>query len=316
MRAKLLPRFPDFVPVEIDHGPHVESLISGFAPYSDFNFVSIWSWNRGEPGGLATLNDNLVIRWKDIVTHELFLTFIGRNRVLQTAETLIDYAIASGIDPTLQAVPEEVFESVQLDDRLIVEYDSINSDYLLSTSEWSTLPGHKFKNKRNAIHRLEREHAPEVRELDLTDAATQSEILRVFRTWAGQRQRSLETTIGEYTAIENLLYLTSREPCNRMYGIGVFDAGRMIGFNLAESLPDGYAIGHFAKADYNYDGVYPFMLRQVCQYFHDNGMEFLNIEVDLGDPGLIISKRLSHPAGRLNRYTISRRENSDLDRSV
>jgi hypothetical protein len=79
----------------------------------------------------------------------------------------------------------------------------------------------------------------------------------------------------------------------------------MIGFSVNEILPDGYALGHFAKADFRFEGVYPYILRGLARILQEEGVELLNIEADLGDDGLAISKKLCNPAGRLKKYVIA-----------
>lgn len=307
-RTRTLPQFPEFKPIDLDDWFDVESLTVGFPPSADFNFVEMWSWNRGEQGGWTSLNGNLVICWEDIVTGELFLTFTGANEVESTADALIDYAIAHGIDPKLQAIPESVLRFADdIESKFEIEDDLINADYLLSTETWSTLSGSRFKNKRNAIHRLERHHNPVLREIDLADPASQEQVLELCRRWAALRRREDELTRSEYNAIENLLIFATERPDHRLYAIGAYVESGLIGFSVNESLPDGYALGHFAKADIRFDGVYPLLLRQVGRYMAAQGIHTLNIEADLGDPGLAMAKKLCHPSGMLRKYNISRR---------
>lgn len=305
----MLPEFPRFKPVELSDQPIVEAMIAGYKPYADFNFVELWCWNRGEQGGLSRLNGNLVVRWEDVVTGELFLTFLGGNEVERTAIELIEYAHRRGIEPRLHAVPDAVLDNAtSLNGRLAVEEDFPNNDYLLSVNEWATMRGARYKNKRNAINRLERRHQPELRKLDLHDPETQEQILDLCRLWAEQRNRSPELTRTEFDAIENLLELATKLRPERLFALGAFSGGRMIGFSVNEVLPGGFGLGHFAKADFRYEGVYPYMLRGVAQYLQRHGVQQLNIEADLGDPGLAIAKRLCHPSGRLRKFVIAEAE--------
>jgi hypothetical protein len=202
----MLPEFPWFKPIDLSDRPAVEAMIAGYPPFADFNFVELWCWNRGRHGGIATLDGNLVVRWQDVITGEQFLSFLGTNRVERTAAKLIAYAKERGIEPRLQAVPDVVVDSGSgFGGGLVVEEDLQNSDYLLSTDDWATLAGARFKNKRNAIHRLERNYEPRLERLDLRDESTRREILDLCRTWAEQRNRTVEETQPEFLAIANLL---------------------------------------------------------------------------------------------------------------
>ncbi len=302
-----LPIFPEFRPIELEARSIIEPMIADFEPYADFNFVELWCWNRGELGGFSILNGNLVIRWEDVVSGELFLTFLGSDDVEATCETLIDYARARGMDDRLAAIPEIVFQNATPFSRqLLIEEDLVNSDYLLSTEEWSVMSGARFKNKRNAIHRLERYHDPCITRIDLSDGNVQTEVRILCQTWAALRQRPVETTRSEFDAIENLLVYASSVCSHRLYAVGVYVGSQMIGFSVNEKLDNGFGLGHFAKGDYRYEGIYPYMLRNVAQYLYTNGTGLLNIEADLGDPGLAIAKRLCHPTRMLKKYAVSR----------
>jgi hypothetical protein len=302
----MLPEFPWFKPIDLSDRPAVDAMIAGYPPFADFNFVELWCWNRGQLGGIATLDGNLVVRWEDVITGELFLSFIGTNKVERTAEKLIAYAKERGIEPRLQAVPGVVVNSgADFGDALIVEEDMHNGDYLLSVSEWAAMAGSRFRNKRNAIHRLERKHQPHLVRLDLRDESPRQEIMNLCRTWADQRQRISDETEAEFTAIENLLDLAQELELNRLVVVGVYTGSQMIGFSINEILPDDYALGHFAKADYRFEGVYPYMLNGLSRILEDAGVIYLNIEADLGDPGLAISKQLCNPAGRLRKFVIA-----------
>jgi hypothetical protein len=305
----VLPQFPEFKTVELTDQASVKALTAGYPPYADFNFVELFCWNRGDQGGISVLNGNLVIRWEDVVTGELFLTFLGESQIDKTVRELLEYSERAGLSDCLQAVPESVIRNASgLHPEFVVEDDPINWDYLLSTEEWSTISGARFKNKRNAIHRLERLHEPTLMQLNLADGSTQDEIRRICQLWADLRSRPSKMTRAEFGAIENLLLLATELESHDLYAVGAFSGDEMIGFSVNEVLEDGYGLGHFAKADYRYEGIYSYMLRNVAQYMSSRGVELLNIEADLGDPGLAVSKRLCHPVGMLKKLSIYRKD--------
>jgi hypothetical protein len=301
----MLPEFPWFKPIDLSDRLAVEELIAGYPPFADFNFVELWCWNRGEKGGISQLDGNLVVRWQDCITGELFLSFIGTNKVEKTASKLLAYARERGIEPRLQAVPDVVVdESGELGEGFVVEEDHVNSDYLLSVDAWAEMQGKKFKNKRNVLNGLIRDHNPELRQLDLEDAQVRSEIMELCHRWADQRGRHDEETMAEFEAIESLLVLAQELKLDRLRVFGAYVGSKLIGFSVNEILPDSYALGHFAKADYDYPGVFQFILQGVCKHLREQGVQYLNVEADLGDPGLAEAKHLMNPQGRLRKYVI------------
>jgi len=302
----MLPEFPWFKSIDLADRAVVEEMIADYPPFADFNFVELFCWNRGHQSGIAKLDGNLVVRWEDCVTGDLFLSFLGTNRVGRTASKLIAYAKKVGIEPRLHAIPDVVLaQGGEIGDHLEVSEDTQNSDYLLSVEEWAELAGSRFKNKRNAINKLERNHAPDLRLLDLKDASIRHDIVRLCRLWAEQRGRTNEETAPEFNAIENFLTLGKESSLDRLRVFGAYIEDTLVGFSVNEILPNGYALGHFAKADYRFDGVYPFMLRGACQHLRECGVSLLNIEADLGDVGLAKAKSHCHPHGRLRKYVIA-----------
>ena len=302
----MLPEFPWFKSIDLADRPVVEEMIADYPPFADFNFVELFCWNRGQQSGIAKLDGNLVVRWEDCVTGDLFLSFLGTNRVGRTASKLIAYAKERGIEPRLQAIPDVVLaQGDDIGDHLEVSEDTQNSDYMLSVEAWSELAGSRFKNKRNAINKLERNHAPELRLLDLKDDSTRHDMVRLCRLWAEQRKRTHEETAPEFNAIKNFLTLGKESSLDRLRVFGAFIDNILVGFSVNEILPNGYALGHFAKADYRFDGVYPFMLRGVCRHLRECGVSLLNIEADLGDAGLAEAKSHCHPQGRLRKFVIA-----------
>ena len=128
---KVLPQFPDFKKLEWTDRHSVEQFTKEFPPYSDFNFVSLWSWNTKDKMMLSQLNGNLVVLFYDYITDTPFLSFIGRNKLSETAHSLIEYSTHHFQEPSLKLIPEIV--ATQLcSEHFAVEPDENSHDYILS----------------------------------------------------------------------------------------------------------------------------------------------------------------------------------------
>jgi hypothetical protein len=64
----MLPHFPKFKPLELPDAEDVQRYTARYAPFSDFNFACLWSWNIDSRVLLSELNGNLVVRLGDYVT--------------------------------------------------------------------------------------------------------------------------------------------------------------------------------------------------------------------------------------------------------
>jgi hypothetical protein len=301
-KVRGIPRFPTFKHLELSDRQEIEHLTSDYEPYSDFNFVSLWCWDTDGVCQVSRLNDNLVVKLKDYGTDEVFLTFIGNTVVKETAAMLLAYAERQGIPHELRLVPEAVL-SETLHASLAVEEDPGSFDYVLSVSEWTEMHGGRFRNKRNAVHALERRHAPEFRVLDLQSRRVQQDIIRVFLLWSDKRNRfGLGETKNELLALRRIFSIPAE--CKLM-SFGVYSGDDLLGFSINQVLPNHYAMGHFWKADHEFPGIYPFMLRETCRYLDGVDVRLFNIEQDLGKSGLANAKRLYRPCRLLRKYLIS-----------
>ena len=70
----MIPEFPEFKKLELSDKEEVEKITSKFPPYSDFNFVSMWSWNIENKIWISQLYGNLVVHFTDYLTDGTFLS--------------------------------------------------------------------------------------------------------------------------------------------------------------------------------------------------------------------------------------------------
>lgn len=299
----VITEFPAFTPITPSIMPETVELAHGYEHYADFNPVVLWCWNRGYPGGVSHLNGNLVIKWKDPTTGAPYLSFTSRHACRQTATTLLDYADHHGLAPCLRAVPTSRTEVDAFGSELTVCDDRDNFEYLLSVDDWVQLRGAEFRNMRNSINKLERRLDISTHMPSLGDEQTRSDIDRLCTRWARQRGLTKAQFLPEQTAIRNLF---DHIPSTTLFVLGAYVDDRLVGFSINESQDNGVGIGHFAKADYAHPGLFPYMLHHVCIHLQDLGMVMLNIEQDLGVPGLRTAKQLLRPVNLLEKVMICR----------
>jgi uncharacterized protein len=298
-----IPEFPHFREVRLDDRRALQEFAAAFAPYSDFNFVSLWSWNVDESTAVSRLNGNLIVRLSDYVTGEPCVTFLGRHHLLVTAHALLAYAEAIGGEARLDLVPESVARRLT-SSSLMVEEDPDNHDHVLSTALCAELRGAPFAKHRGDINRLTREHPScVVREVDPTDVATGRVLMEVFAGWERSRDQSREETLNEMLAIERLL-ASAPELALDVHALFIDDG--IVAWQVDERVGRGYAVGHFSKGDMRYGAVLRLLTRDVCRRFAAEGISHINYEQDLGLPGLREAKRKMRPVTSLKKYVVRR----------
>jgi hypothetical protein len=299
-----IPQFPDFKPLEVTDQLAVDTWARQFPPVSDFNFASLWSWNTDGSAEVSWLNGNLVVLFKDYLSPQRFFSFLGTNNVVATTVTLFDAAHRLGIEPDLRLIPEATIAGTpQIVDWAQVCLDPDQSDYVLSTVEWSAIAGSKFRKKRNAIHRLQHECVPRFGAIDLGRSQSQREFHAVFGHWAVQSGvAGRDSTVLQALALQRLF---SIERSETFLAFGVYVDGALRAFSINEPLHAGYALGHFAYADRAIPGLYPYLLRESCRALSLMGYRYLNIMQDLGQPGMRRAKTLARPHHHLRKCVLS-----------
>lgn len=298
-----IPEFPAFKPLELSDQFEIEQWVKLFPPYSDFNFVSLWAWNTSGGCELSWLNDNLVVLFNDYSSGERLLSFIGVHKVDGTADTLLEFAARQGMAPELQLLPEMTARAISARFGRWLTWSPEHDDYVLSTADWSAMAGKSFRNKRHEISKVQREHHPVCRLIDLADPAVEAAVMDVFGRWAVKRQFAARaSTTTEALSVRRVFSL--HRPGD-LLAFGVYVDGELVAYSINERLPDGYAMGHHWKADPTFPGAYPYLLREICRTLAAEGRPYLNIQQDLGEPGLAVAKRLYRPVQHLRKYRVT-----------
>jgi len=302
----MIPKFPQFKNIDLLDKKDIEKFTHKFLPYSDFDFVSMWSWDIKEEMKISNLNDNLVVRFTDYLTGEPFFSFIGINKPDDTAHELIHFAENSGVSPVLCFITEET-ANILNDSNFYIEEDKNNFDYIFSVPQLSNLKGLKFKEKRHSAGKFLREYPDAIFELkELNDLGVREQIVSVFHNW--EKKKELDKKIYDFKhkheekALHRLLQTIND---NNLIVSCIILNDIIIAFSIDEILSSKYAISHFFKADVSYKGIYDFLNKKLSQYLLDHNIEFWSWEQDLGIESLRRSKASYRPINFLKKYKVS-----------
>lgn len=298
----MIPKFPKFASLSLEHKPHVEKHVSKFPPYSDFNFTSLITWSD-EQTQISILNDNLVIKFKDYITNEPFYTFLGVSKINETIKTLFVEASKNGLPLHLELIPEAAIKAYpNLLEEFHIEEDRDNFDYIYLLEEAREFKGKKHRDKRNFINRFKKLYKSSHKIIDLSNPKIQKEILDLFYLWQKQKNRTKQQVENELTAIKKVFQYSKNLS---LICVGLYTGEKLVGFSINEVLTDGYSMNLFEKADINYQGIFPYLRHISAVYLLKLGSKFLSHEQDLGDEGLRKSKMSYNPHTFLKKYTIS-----------
>lgn len=300
----MLSAFPQFSRLHISDKAEVEKITKNFPPYSDYNFVSLFTWDIQDQILICTLNGNLVVKFTDYITNKPFLSFLGVNNTDETIRKLLEYSEQNGMGDELKLIPQSVIESIGQPEYFKIGEDRDGFDYILAVGDFIDHSGQPHARRRNLIRKFEKEHGPrsKIATLDLADEQTKEAILQVFEAWEKSRNASRKDTANELDAITKLLNNAHQLD---LIGIGLYIDEALKAFVINEYTDNEHAIGHFEKADTAYKGIFQFLNHHAVVHMHTHGKNLLNYEQDLGIEGLRKSKMAHNPSHFLKKYTVA-----------
>lgn len=297
-----LPEFPNFKRIELSDKEDIEKITSKYPPYSDFNFVSMWSWDTKNQMRISQLHGNLVVRFTDYITGEPFYSFLGDNKVNETADALLQLSKEEGLEPKLKLVPEIVANL--LDSRFKIQEDRDNFDYIYDLKLISEYRGSRFAQKRNKISSFsKRFYNSYIKNLDFKNSLIQQQIAALDGEWLANKIKKdfkYKKMENEFLAIKRFFQSTKED----ILGLGIFNEKKLIGYTIIQILPNGYSISHFSKTDTHFNGVYDYFMKEIAQTLRSHNYSFLNYEQDLGIPGLRENKE-SFMSSFLKKHIVS-----------
>ncbi len=295
----MIPAYPMFTKLDLSHKDLVNQLTSQFDPYSDFNFVSLYSWNTNNDAEVSMLNENLVIKMPDYVTEEPIVSIIGKTKMDESIKTLLEQPLE------IKLIPESVVYSLRDNPGFSVLHDLDNNDYIYELQSVADLPGGQFKKKRNKLNAFMNTYGDLVsfKEFNLQDDGKVIQLKKCFDEWAERREAAQADTDAERKAIDRLLESAHN------FNLKCYEAfidNTMVGFSINEILPHDFAICHFQKALVHHINLEIYINSLVAKHLLDEGCRLVNWEQDLGIEGLRQSKQSYAPTTVLKKYRITK----------
>ena len=101
-------------------------------------------------------------------------------------------------------------------------------------------------------------------------------------------------------AKEALMLMEGLQLCGGIYYV----KGRPVAFALGEELKEDAFVLHFAKAVSGYKGLMQFVIKSFSTLLPKR-YTYINMEQDLGDEGLRMSKESYRPAGFVKKFRVT-----------
>ena len=307
----MIPCFPKFKRLAFADRSAIEKYTKRYPPYSDFDFVSLWGWSSRESTLVSILNNNLVLKFRDYITHEPFYTFIGINRIANTIDMLLKKAQEDHLSPCLKIIPEVSLQTApkSVFSKYSVCEDRDNFDYIYSVNRSIEFNGNKLRSKRNFVNRFKSKYQFTHKIIDLSSSRCQEEMLQLYEIWRKAKIKDPMEVQNELGAIKRVFKCQN---FRNFLVVGLYIDQQLAGFSINEIHNHGYTTNLFEKGNIKFEGIFPYLRQITATYLAQKGCQFLNHEQDLGVEGLRKSKLSYCPKFFLKKYTISLKNDQNV----
>lgn len=292
--------FPDFHKLKLEDQFCVKNITRRYPPYCEYSILALLTWYKIE---IALLDDNLVLKMRDFYNdHSAAYSVLGTNNIDLTIGKVLTRIDKDGEDPELILVPEPVIYALKNPTRFIYKEDIDNFDYVVSTEEMATLKGGRNQTKRELFKLFSKKYpSVKLEAIDLKNEIIQKKIKYLYNIWYKNSGRPNNTLDHEYKAVRELFTISDKLD---ILTHGLFHNKKLIAFSVVGLVNKPYAINYYIKTDLRYRGISVSFNKLIGIELLNLGFKYLNLEADLGIPGLKKSKQLRHPVEFLKKYSI------------
>ncbi len=253
-------------------------------------FAERFLWAESREHRFIELEDHLIVSFKKRDGGQLWYAPVGSDPA-----GLIRSQMKPSDGFSYRYVPESV--AMALVNEFAVTETPENHDYVYDIASLRTLEGKPYAEKRNFINRA-RKHNPEIVRLS---SASEAECIDLLHRWAESQPRAGESTLKDE---ESALSLAFRNfEAIDLFGIGIRINAQLEAVSFGCPLNQRMFVEYFEKATSTVPGLYPLAVHELAKALPANFTE-LNLEEDLGIPGLKTAKERWNPIYQVKKYEI------------
>lgn len=296
--TNMIPNFPNFKPIDLEIKNSLNSYLEKYAVnICDLGLGYLYIWQTVDNSQVTLINDNLCILNNTEYAGKFFLEPIGTQNIPQTIETCLKHSgkISNISEDFYTRFPELAkYTPHELPD---------NFDYIYSTQSLAELAGTKFHDKRNHIHKFKRNY-PYYKYLPITPDFLPKAIA-IFESWAkdnpANTTQKITAKMQKDALINTFKYFTD---CNISGGY-IESEQKIFGFIIGSPLNNNTFGMHFQYCLSDIPGIYQILSQEFCQQIRQQYL-YVNLEEDLGMPGLKKMKLSYHPEKIIKKYEITK----------
>ncbi len=296
----MIPEYPRFKALELTDREAIELSFGRKSPLTcELTSANLFIWRDFDRPQLTLINDNICCLINPLVHYPYFLEPFGDNKVLETTELCLKHiGIISRVSMSyVGSIPHRQYKISCLRDQ---------ADYIYVTKELAELKGRRYDGKRNHLNNFKRRH-PDYSFVPL-EPTDQPRALAVFEKWFEERKDTQYFSKLAYAAQKKALeraFEDYRELA--LVGGALLIGGEMKAFIMASRLNPEMISAHFQYVEPNYRGITQTILWEACNRIF-SGYKYLDLEQDLGIPGLRKAKLSYQPHKLEKKFEIVAKE--------
>ncbi len=274
--------------------PYFELMPKGHRP-CDFSVGCLFMWRGFYEAAYAISHGSLILRYRGDEGGVCYTYPIGGD-----TEAAFDELLKLDDEVCICLLTKT--EVQELKERFPHCEPSCNRDwcdYIYNADDIVSLVGRRFSGQRNHINKFKKLYGEPVFE-DITEKNL-DEVKAWFVSFYEKNPPMSEDLDFERSAIFELLdnYFYYEQP-----GLVLSVDGKIVGVSLGERVGDTLIV-HTEKADRDYEGSYPVLVKGFAKRYCVEGVRFINREEDCGEEGLRASKLSYHPCVLLDKWDIT-----------
>jgi hypothetical protein len=298
-----------FDKIRLDHKQKIDTFLNNFEPYSDFNFVSLYSWAIGSGVDISMSDDSIFIKLPDYITQNPVFSFLIKGNFNTELVKILKWMRDNGHPLEFKLVPEaniyhirNYLESIEINHS--IREDKGEFDYIINVEDLFKSIGSQYQDHRYKISKLKRTWGDRLKKIEFNprDDKHVNDAFELSKSWFNSKRTNQSMDDTELLAIDRFFKLSSRLPSIRFSALCIDN--KLVAFSSYEVLSNEYAIGHFLKYVPEIRGLYDFLLHESAADLYSLGIEKINIEQDLDVQNLRSAKMHLRPCKYLKKFSV------------
>jgi len=244
----------------------------------------------------------------DYITQQNLFTFIS-DRPVDGLLAFTDWIKSKSFMMKFDLLPMFMLKDLEVYLRnqshgYIIKPDRDAYDYVISPAKIVNAEGSEYSDYRHKIATFNRLYAEsiELKDFDPNNTNDVKLAVALANRWAERKKQRNELYEDELYAFSRFLLAAKFSENLRFCAFS--QDGELVGLASTEILSDKFAVGHFLKYDPAIKSIYYKLVSSMCVQLNNEGIQYLNIEQDLGIPGLREAKLKLRPIDYLEKFSL------------